>query len=246
VKVLIVDDEAPARERIVRMLADLRDVKVVGEASSGREALGLIQQLVPDIVLLDIRMPEIDGMETARHLASLENGPAIIFTTAYDEYAIDAFDAQAIAYLLKPVRRERLEKALQHAAKLARPQLEALARESKTTARRANLCVRKAGGELKLIPITEILSFQADQKYVTVIHLNGEDLLDEPLKLLAEEFGDRFIRIHRSALVSLARVERLDKDETGQYQVWLKNSDEPLPVSRRHVTEVKTRLKQAY
>lgn len=243
--VIIVDDEAPARERLYRMLADLSDVHVVGQAGNGREALNLAQKLSPDIMLLDIRMPDIDGIETARHLASLENRPAIIFTTAYDEYAIDAFDAQAIGYLLKPVRRARLEKALEHAAKLARPQLEALTRESTRTTARTNICSRKAGGELKLIPVDEILSFQADQKYVTVSHLNGEDLVDESLKSLAKEFGERFIRIHRSALVSLEHVERLEKDDSGQYRIRLKQINAPFPVSRRHAAEVKTRLKQA-
>jgi len=242
--ILIVDDEQPARDRLGQLLEELEDCRLVGEAANGREALELAQKLKPDVVLLDIRMPEIDGIETARHMAELEAGPAVIFTTAFDEYAIDAFDAQAVGYLLKPVRRERLSRALKHAARLARPQLESLSREAGGLGTRSSLCVRKAG-ELKLIPIEEIIFFQADQKYVTAKHLRGEDLIDDALKSLAGEFRDRFIRIHRSTLVAVAFLERLDRDEAGQYRVWLRHCDRPLPVSRRHLTEVKVCLKQA-
>ena len=241
--ILIVDDESPARERLGQMLTDLTKFRVVGEARNGREALRLTQELQPDIVLLDIRMPEIDGIETARHLAELEAAPAVIFTTAFDEYAIDAFDAQAVGYLLKPVRKERLERALKHASRLARPQLDALLGETGPAGPRGNICVRK-GTELKLIPLDEIIFFQADQKYVTAKHLHGEDLIDDSLKTLANEFSDRFIRIHRSALIAVAFLEGLEKDEAGQYQVRLKHCDQALPVSRRHVTEVKTCLKR--
>lgn len=239
-KVLIVDDEKPARDRLRKMLEDLERWQVVGEASQGREALDLCTALAPDVLLLDIRMPGMDGLETARHLAALEDAPAVIFTTAYDDYAIQAFDAQAVGYLLKPVRRERLRRALAHAARLSRPQATALARQP---AARTNICVRKPSG-LQLIPIDEILYFQADQKYTTVGHLNGEDLIDEPLKSLAVEFDDRFIRVHRNALVAVAYLDRLEKNPTGHYEVWLKARDHPLPVSRRHVTEVKTSLKR--
>jgi len=240
--VLIVDDESPARERLGQMLGHMDGFRVAGEARNGREALELAQTLNPDIVLMDIRMPGIDGIEAARHMAEMESGPAVIFTTAYDEYAIQAFDAQAIGYLLKPVRRERLGKALHHAAKIAKSQLKSLAVEIGQGGPRSNICVR-TGSALKLIPVDEIFCFQADHKYVTAKHLNGEHLLDDSLKALADEFSDRFIRIHRSALIAVAYLDRLEKDETGQHQIWLRNSTKPLPVSRRHVTEVKTCLK---
>lgn len=241
--ILIVDDEAPARDRLARMLADLEDFDVVGQAASGREALQLITDREPDVVLLDIRMPEIDGIETARHLAKMATPPAVIFTTAFDDYAIDAFDAQAIGYLLKPVRRERLEKALRRASRLARPQLDALARETHQPPRRSSLCIRK-GGEIRLIPVHQIVSFQAEQKYVVARHRNGEDLVDDSLRTLAEEFGDRFIRIHRSVLAAVDCLERLDRDSAGRYRVWLRGSDTPLPVSRRHLSDVKLCLKR--
>lgn len=238
-RILIADDEAPARARLRRLVEDFDDYSVVGEAEHGHAAVAQCQQLHPDVVLLDIRMPDMDGIETARHLAKLDDGPAVIFTTAYDSYAIEAFDAQAIGYLLKPVRRERLLRALRHASRLNPVAMQAL--EAKRPARR-NLCVRKRTG-LQLIEVETISHFRADQKYVTVFHQGDEDLLDEPLKDLAEEFSDRFLRIHRSVLVATDFLERLEKNTGGHYQVWLRGHDTPLPVSRRHVTDVKLALR---
>jgi len=242
VRVLITDDEAPARARLRRMLDELEGFEVIGEAANGREALSLCAELGPDILLLDIRMPEMDGLETARHLAAADTAPAVIFTTAFDNYAIDAFDAQAVGYLLKPVRRERLLRALGQAARLSRPQLSGLASAQAAAARR-NICVRKTTG-LQLIPIEDVRYFRADQKYVTVNHAGGEDLIDEPLKDLATEFGDRLIRIHRSVLVAADFLDRMERSTSGQYELWLKGIDEPLPVSRRHATEVKLALRR--
>lgn len=242
-RVLIADDEAPARSRLRRLLDELTEYEVIGEAANGSEALQISLAETPDIILLDIRMPGMDGIETARHLATLDDGPAIIFTTAFDSYAIEAFDAHAIGYLLKPVRREKLESTLEFAARLARPQIEALIDDPQQATVRGNICARH-GADLHLIPIEDILYFQADQKYITVRHVHGEDLIDEPLKELAREFADRFIRIHRSALVALTWVERMEKTPDGQYEVWLRNCVEPLPVSRRHVTAVKACVKK--
>jgi len=141
------------------------------------------------------------------------------------------------------VRREKLERALGFAARLARPQIEALINVPQQPAARSNICARR-GADLHLIPIKDIRYFQADQKYITVRHLHGEDLIDEPLKELAREFTDCFIRIHRSALVALRWVERMEKTPDGQYEVWLRDCAEPLPVSRRHVTAVKACVKK--
>lgn len=242
-KILIADDEAPARSRLGRMVGELADSKVVGEAGNGREVLQRCAELSPDIVLLDIRMPDMDGIEAARHLDMLENGPAVIFTTAFDHYAVDAFDAHAIGYLLKPVRLERLERAIEHAKQFNKSQLGNLARELETPSRRSNICVRRASG-LQLIPVDEILYFQADQKYVTVRHLHGEDLIDDSLKSLAEEFSEDFVRIHRNALIALPYLESMDKNADGQYTIRLKHCDTPLAVSRRHATTVKDCLKR--
>ncbi len=242
IRILIADDEAPARSRMCRLLDELTGYEVIGEAASGTETLQLSLAESPDIILLDIRMPDMDGIETARHLSRLDDGPAVIFTTAFDSYAIEAFDTHAIGYLLKPVRREKLGHALEFAARLARRQIEALANNPQQPVARSNICARR-GADLHLIPIENILYFQADQKYITVRHTNGEDLIDEPLKELAHEFADRFIRIHRSALVALTWIERMEKTPDGQYEVWLRDCPEPLPVSRRHVTAVKACVK---
>lgn len=242
-RILIADDEAPARSRLGRMVGEISDSEVVGEAGNGREVLRLCTELTPDIVLLDIRMPDMDGIEAARHLDMLENGPAVIFTTAFDHYAVDAFDAHAIGYLLKPVRQERLERAISHARQFSKTQLGTLVRDLDTPSKRSNICVRRASG-LQLIPVEEILYFRADQKYVTVSHLHGEDLIDDPLKSLADEFAEEFIRIHRNALIALAYLDRMEKNADGQYAVWLKHCDTPLTVSRRHVTTVKDYLKR--
>jgi len=243
IRVLIADDEPPARSRIRRLLDELNEYEVIGEAANGSEALQLCMADSPDIILLDIRMPDMDGIETARHLASFDHGPAVIFTTAFDEYAIEAFDAHAIGYLLKPVRLEKLERTLSHAARLASPQIEALINNSEQSAVRGNICAR-LGDELHLIPIEDIQCFQADQKYTTVCHVHGKDLIDEPLKELAQEFADRFIRIHRNALVSLAWLERMGKSPDGQHEVWLRDCPQPLLVSRRHVAAVKASIKK--
>ena len=239
-RILIADDEAPARGRLRRLVEELEGYQVIGEAEHGRAVVDACNELKPDVVLLDIRMPDMDGIEAARHLSKLETGPAVIFTTAFDHYAVEAFDAQAIGYLLKPVRRERLLRALRQAARLAGPELSSAA--GPRVARR-NLCVRKPSG-LQLIDVDSISHFQADQKYVTVFHAGGEDLLDEPLKDLAEEFSDRFIRIHRSVLVSARHLEGLEKTDSGQHQVRLRGHETALPVSRRHVTDVKLALRR--
>lgn len=243
IRVIIADDEAPARSRMRRLLDDLNEYEVIGEAANGSEALQLSMAASPDIILLDIRMPDMDGIETARHLARLDRSPAIIFTTAFDHYAIEAFDAHAIGYLLKPVRRGKLERALGFATRLAQRQIAALVNDAEPSAARGNICARR-GNDLRLIPLEDIRYFQADQKYTAVHHKHGEDLIDEPLKELAREFADRFIRIHRNALVSLAWLERMGKTPDGQYEVWLRDCPTPLPVSRRHVAAVKACVKK--
>jgi len=244
--ILIVDDEAPARDRLRQMIGDSGEHSVVGEAGNGQQALLLAEKLRPDVVLLDIRMPGIDGIETAQHFNAFEDPPAVVFTTAYDEYAIQAFEANAVGYVLKPVRRERLDKALRQAARLSREKLGAVAAQSGMPEQRGNVCTRRQG-EFRLIPITDVLCFFADQKYVTVIHNNGEDLIDDSLKSLETEFGAQFVRIHRGALVAVSRIEALSRNDDGQLEVRLRDHDKgsqlPLIVSRRHVAELRRRLK---
>jgi two-component system response regulator AlgR len=244
-KVLIVDDEQPARERLQQLLADLDGYEAVGEAENGEDAVALAAELRPDIVLLDIRMPGMDGIEAAHHLNSMDRPPAIVFTTAYDQYAIDAFEARAIGYVLKPVRARRLGNALEHASKLAHGSLNEIAEASKLDARRKHLCVR-SHGQLKLIPVPDVYYFRADQKYVAIHHRDGQDLIDESLKALEHEFADGFVRIHRGAVVAIDKIERLEKAEDGGHRVILRdpvNDGDGLPVSRRHVADLRRRLK---
>lgn len=245
-KILIVDDEPPARERLRQLVEDADEHEVVGEAGNGEEAIALATQHQPDVVLLDIRMPGVDGIETAHHLNAMDAPPAVVFTTAYDEYAIEAFDARAIGYVLKPVRRERLERALDHAARITGQMLRQLTDTSNLKSLRRHVCTRELG-QLRLIPITDIRYFAADQKYVTVHHAGGESLIDDALKSLEEEFADAFVRIHRNALVALDRIDHLQKTDDGKTLIVLRgdgdNDGDALPVSRRHLANVRRRLK---
>jgi len=245
--VLIVDDEAPARDRLRRILEEDGTHAVVGEAANGEEALRMVERLEPDVVLLDIRMPGLSGIETAQHLNTFDKPPAIVFATAYDEYAIDAFEASAVGYVLKPVRRERLNQALELARRLSAGKLSEVTSKPGLGERRNHLCTRSLG-ELKLIPIADIFFVVADQKYVNVTHRNGRDLIDDSLKSLEEEFPDVFVRIHRGALVAVSSIDSLKKTADGQTQVALRggapHDADRLIVSRRHLTNVKRRLRK--
>lgn len=244
-KVLIVDDEPPARDRLRQLIDDTGEHVIVGEAANGRDALEVARQERPDVVLLDIRMPGMDGIETAHHLNQTDAPPAVVFTTAYDEYAIDAFEANAIGYVLKPVRRERLAQALTQAARLSSAALGEIGQQAGLSAGRKHLCARLLD-ELKLIPVADVHYFVADQKYVCVIHPEGRDLIEDSLKSLETEFADRFVRIHRGAVVAVSAIDTLKKDEDGRMRVMLRvdTGDDELIVSRRHVANVRRRLKK--
>ncbi len=245
-KVLIVDDEPLARQRLRQLVEQGEAHSVVGEAGNGEEALALAAARNPDVVLLDIRMPGMSGVETAHHLNELDRAPAIVFTTAYDEYAIAAFDARAVGYVLKPVRRSRLEAALGQAAKVAAGTLRSVAQEAGLDAPRRHIGVTDHG-ELRLIRVADILGFFADQKYVRVEHGDRKDLIAEPLKVLAEEFHDDFVRVHRSALIAIRNIERIAKTDGGKPCVVLRQPShvggKQLIISRRHVANVRRRLK---
>ncbi len=241
-RLLIVDDEAPARERLRSLLTEIGNLDIVGEATHGAEALKLAVDLSPDVVLLDVRMPGMDGIEAARQLNSLVEPPAVIFTTAYDEYAINAFDAQAVGYLLKPIRKEKLAASLAQAGRLTRPQLQRIAATNDAPPRRTHIAARHREG-LRLIPQEEIQFFFAEQKYTTVRHLKGEDLIEDSLRSLEEEFGTAFVRIHRNALVSVRFLEGIDRNSEGQYFVRLRGCPAPLQVSRRMAGELRERFR---
>jgi two-component system response regulator AlgR len=236
IRVLIVDDEPPARERLGRMLADVPAVAVVGEAGNGADAIAAAARLAPDVVLLDIRMPGMDGIETARHLGTLDDPPAVVFVTAHDEHALEAFEAQALGYLLKPVRQEKLVRSIQRAARVTGARLLRVAEQSQLGRRRQQVCAR-LGDQLRLIPVEDIYYFSAGQKYVTVRHRGGSDLIDESLRALADEFAPDFVRIHRNSLVAARYVGVVERSTEGQYLVRVKECGDLLPVSRRHAVE---------
>ncbi len=241
-RVLIVDDEPPARERLRSMIAEAEGFDVAGEAGNGEQALQLVDSLQPDVVLLDVRMPGVDGLEVARHLATHAEPPAVIFTTAFEEYALEAFESQAVAYLLKPIRTEKLVAALAKAGRLTRPQLQQVASAARESSKRSHIGVRGRDG-LRLIPLDDVLCFYADQKYTTVKHVKGEDLIEDSLKTLEDEFAATFVRIHRNALVNTKFLERIARDASGQHFVHLRGMPEALEVSRRMAGDLKDRFR---
>jgi two-component system, LytTR family, response regulator AlgR len=236
-RALVVDDEQPARARLAALLRELGQVEVVGEARNATEALQCIDELEPDLLYLDVRMPGMSGLELARHLGGLEDPPAIIFTTAHDEHAMEAFEAEAVGYLLKPVRKEKLAAATERAQRLTLRQLGSVA----GVAPRTHLSVRQRDG-IRLVKLDDVICLVADQKYVTVHHGGGEDLIEDSLRALESELGNRFLRIHRSALVNRDFIETVERNAEGHHQIRLRGVSEPMQVSRRLVTELKTRL----
>ncbi|MHB1186329.1 LytR/AlgR family response regulator transcription factor [Thiobacillus sp.] len=244
-RVLIVDDEAPARRRLRDVLADCTDalaVDIVGEADNGLAALTLVQQQPVDAVLLDIRMPGMDGLECATHLNHLAAPPAIIFSTAYDAYACQAFDLNAVDYLLKPVRADRLVRALSRAHRLNSTTLDRL-REMHPKAR-THLSVNEKG-RIVLIPVADILYLKAELKYVTVRTAAREFLIEESLTRLESEFGEVFLRIHRNCLVASARIREIGKlpgEDDGHF-LRLDGLEERLPVSRRQYSALREKIR---
>lgn len=238
-RVLIADDEPLARERLQRMLAAMPDVEVCAEASHGEGVLAAIEQEDPDILLLDIRMPGMDGLELAARVQSLANPPAIIFCTAYEDYALKAFDVQAAAYLLKPVRREVLADALQRAGRLNRVQRQAIGHATETG---QHLLPVSSNRGTELIDMTRVYYCEADQKYVTLHHDAGETLTDLSLKAIEQRFESLFLRIHRNTLVGTRHLRALEKQEDGSYRARLQGHPAALPVSRRHNAQVRSWL----
>ncbi len=239
-KCLVVDDESLARQRLARLLGELPGYEVCGEARDGEQALEQVQSLRPQLVLMDIRMPGMDGLEAARHLLKLERPPAVVFTTAYGDHALEAFEAQAVDYLLKPIHPQRLRQALEKARRLSPEQAEAIGGQGGNA--RTHLCARNRGN-LELIPVEEILYLQADHKYVTVRSATRTILVEDALKSLEQEFGERFIRIHRSALVAVDAIRALEKDAQGHCRVVLDGIEERLEISRRLLPEVRRRIR---
>ena len=233
-RVIVADDEAPARSRMRDLLADCAAVmpmEIVGEAGNGRDLLELLAGTSADVVLIDIRMPEMDGIEAAQHLYKLPRSPAVIFTTAFDAYALKAFEVHAVDYLVKPIRLQRLQNALARVPKLSAPSLELLQRLQLQARRHLSVQER---GKVILVPVERILFLRAELKYVTVHTVERDYLLEESLTRLEEEFGERFVRIHRSCLVARDCIESFQRTaEEGGWSVVLRGCGQPLPVSRR-------------
>ena len=232
-KILIADDEPLARMRLAGVVRNLTASDLVLEAGDGSEALRSVEAEHPDIVLLDIRMPGLDGFDLARTLNALRVPPIVIFTTAYDNHALQAYEVQAIDYLLKPVRRERLAQALDRAKRIARM------RQSTENRAMAHLDKRRTQigatwhGNLHVVPVAEIRYFRAEDKYVAARYVDGVVLIEDSLAALADEFKDLFLRVHRSALVAVRHIQGIEKDAVARYYVRLSDIDERVQVSRR-------------
>ena len=230
--IVIADDEPPARNRLRELLTEIPGVTLVGEARHGNEALELAQQLKPHVLLLDIRMPNMDGIEAAAHAQKLPQPPAIIFTTAFDGYAIQAFEMNAVDYLLKPIRQERLAAALHKARVLLPAQVEALKPLQRT---RTHFSVNHHG-RILLIPVHEVIYLRAELKYVTLRTKEQEYLIEESLTQLEQELGHLFLRLHRNCLVAQSSISGYDKRELNGESGWhaiLRDIPDTIAVSRR-------------
>lgn len=236
--IIVVDDEPLARQRLINMLSDSDEFNVVAEAGNAEQALSLIDDKDPDLVLLDIQMPGESGLQAAAKIGALDDPPAVIFCTAHDQHALQAFGVNATDYLLKPVRKSQLLSALTKARQLNRVQRHSI--ESAPNGR-DHITARTHAG-LELIALSDVFFFLADQKYVTVYHQDGETLIDESLKALEEEFSDRFVRIHRNALVATQRITGLIKNAEGQCELSLHGTDHKPQVSRRHLAGIRDLL----
>lgn len=239
-KVLIVDDEPLARQRAARLLQELDGIEIIAEAANAEAALVEIEQHQPDALLLDIAMPGMSGIELARILAERESSPAIVFCTAYDEYAIAAFDAQAVGYLLKPIQREKLAAVFGRLSRLNKAQIAALAELEPPTQRRQLSSSGPQG--ISLLPVSAVRYFYADHKYVSAVHPDGELLIDDSLRELEQEFAAQFVRIHRNALVALAYVQGIERQGVAGYRVKLQGLADGPQISRRYLPAVRALL----
>jgi two-component system response regulator AlgR len=235
--VFIADDERPARERLRELLGDIAaevPTRLVGEAHDGVDALERLPASGARVLLLDIEMPGMGGLEVARHLAALPQAPAVVFVTAHDQHAVEAFELNALDYLMKPVRAERLAAALRRAANAPAPGREPLARAAREPRQYFSVIERN---RIVLVPVREVVYFKAELKYVTLRTRAGEHLIEEPLVALEREFAEQYVRIHRNCLVARAAVRSFERtgggDDEPHWSVVLEGVDEQLPVSRR-------------
>lgn len=232
-KILIADDESPARNRLRELLAEVANTCVVGEARNGKEVLELASSMALDLVLLDIRMPKMDGVEAAGHLQKLASPPAVIFTTAFDSYAMQAFDINAVDYLLKPIRLERLQTAVAKARALLPAQVAAL---KTLQPQRTHFSVNERGRVI-LVPVSEVIYLRAELKYITVRTKEREYLIEDSLTAIEQEFGTHFLRLHRNCLAAQSSIlgyeKRHETNGDSHWVVLLRDVPETIAVSRR-------------
>lgn len=247
-RVFIADDETPARERLKELLADIAaelPTEVVGEAASGLEAVERLPGSGAQVLLLDIEMPGMRGLEVARHLAGLERAPAVVFVTAHDRHAVEAFELNALDYLMKPVRAARLAAALTKASAAGPPPREQLAKAAAQAREYLSVTERH---RIVLVPVRDIVYLRAEMKYVTLRTPAGEHLIEEPLVALEREFAERFVRVHRNCLVARGAVRGFERagggEEEPHWNVVLDGVPERLPVSRRQWSEVRALVKE--
>ncbi len=238
-RIVIADDEFLARERLNALINELGLGKVVAEACNGREAIEVAEIYDADAVLIDIRMPGMDGMKASKQLALLHPAPAVIFTTAYSDHALEAFEHQAVDYLLKPIRKERLEEAIKRAYRFRQAQSAVISPNPRARTY-INYCEQS---ENFLVPVSQISCFYAYEKSVKMYWKEGEALINETLKSLEKEFAGQFLRIHRNRLVALTHIIALRKGIIKRPYLILKDVEKPLEISRRHLQKVKQQLK---
>lgn len=240
--ILICDDEQLAVARLTRLVTQLGH-QVVATVNHGLQVIESVKKIKPDVVLLDIQMPEMDGLACAQMLSQMQPMPAIIFCTAYSEHALEAIQARANGYLLKPIELQELKTALDQVTELNQAQMTTLEKEQimEEKVQRQQIVAKTYRG-VELIPIENIYYFLADQKYVTVRHKNGSVLIDETLKDLESELAERFVRIHRNALVAQEYIDGLEMVSSGQYQVRIREIPEKLSVSRRHLAALREKM----
>lgn len=244
-RILVADDEQLARQRLCRLVQEISpDSVIIAEAENGVQVIHTCRTIQPDLVLLDIRMPGVNGIDAAHQLSLLDTPPAVIFTTAYDQHALQAFEAHAIDYLVKPIRKERLRTALSKAKMfISSPPTKQNIIPTSDNSPRKRIGAR-VHGELMLISVDEICFFRSEQKYTIVGTCMNEILIEEPLTALEIEFRERFIRIHRNALVGIIFIQGLEKDGAGRTLIRLRGIDQHLEVSRRHIPKVRALMKK--
>jgi two-component system, LytTR family, response regulator AlgR len=243
-KVLIVDDETLARSRLRALLAECRSpaAEAVAEAAHGEAALKQLAGARFDLLLLDVHMPGIDGLELARNLRQRPGAPAVVFVTAYAAHAVTAFELEAVDYLTKPVRAERLQQALQKVERYLKERRPAAPEPQE-------VLLIQDRGRTERVPISEVLYLKSEFKYLTVRTATRSHIFDGSLAELEERYPTRFVRVHRNALVARAAIRALEKYDDGEdaegWALRLDGIPEPVVVSRRQLSTVREALKDA-